>query len=347
MFLPLSYTWYVNNTRLDGVATEIYSFIVTKDIKYNQYTCQSKENLESEKSKEIRVNPLYGPESVMINPQPLNDTITIKNGEPFGPYTCSADCNPPCTLQWKYKHPSGDFVNYTPHGISPLLLPKQNADRTRMTLVRCVANNSEGRKKQGIKLNILYSMDPQVYINKKIQNSSIMNEDKPLSLTCLVRGNPTPKVTLKNLTGDKIIGENPLYFTFKTVAKCSDTGTYSCQGKSTEFGSRNQSFHINVSCAPRLDDSILFKSIYGSKSGPNVNVDVSLPVIANPLTSTSEFSWSGPTSESISIKVSQRDNVIYKHWINSTIPVPTKRSFGNYTLTYKGEVFVEITINAE
>ncbi|XP_061180582.1 uncharacterized protein LOC133189191 [Saccostrea echinata] len=346
-FSPLLYFWFVNNTRVKREEREKYRIIVTKEVKYNRYSCQAKETIESERSKETRINPLYGPESIIITPKPLNDTITLKDGDPFGPYNCSADCNPPCTLQWKYKHPSGDFANVTSYGISPLSLPKQIAERTRMTLIRCVASNSEGRKTDVIKLKILYLLDPQVYINEILQNSSTLNEGNPLSLICHIGGNPTPEVTLRKHTGNQILWQKQLNYTLKTDAQCSDTSTYSCDGKSTEFGSRSQSFYINVSCEPRLDNSNLFKSICGSLSGPDVNVHVSLPFIANPLTSSSGFTWSGPTSHSISTKISQRDNVIYKHWINSTIPIPDRRSFGNYSLKYKRKVIANITIKAE
>ncbi|XP_062611781.1 uncharacterized protein LOC134273614, partial [Saccostrea cucullata] len=57
-FPPLSYSWFVNNTRLEREVRETYSFVVTKEIKYNRYSCQAKENLESERSQETRIKPL-------------------------------------------------------------------------------------------------------------------------------------------------------------------------------------------------------------------------------------------------------------------------------------------------
>ncbi|XP_062595952.1 carcinoembryonic antigen-related cell adhesion molecule 5-like [Saccostrea cucullata] len=346
-FPPLSYSWFVNDIGQDRKDGETYSFTVTKDVKYNKYSCQAKEYLDSEKSDEVQINPMYGPEKVMITPQPLNDTITIKDGDPIGPYNCSADCYPSCTVQWKYKRAKGGFENITTYGVSPLSLPNLNADRTMMTLIRCVANNSEGHGKNGIKLKIQYLMDPKVYINRKLQNSFTMDEGSLLNLTCLVMGDPTPEVTLTKLTGNQILWQKQLNYTLQRDAQCSDTFNYSCEANSTEFGSRNQSFSINVHCKPRLDNSNLFKRIFGSMSGPDVNVHVSLPVIANPLTSSSRFAWSGPTQQIISIKVSQRDNVVYKHWINSTIPIRSQGSFGNYSLKYEGKVIANITINAE
>ncbi|XP_061180695.1 uncharacterized protein LOC133189319 [Saccostrea echinata] len=188
-----------------------------------------------------------------------------------------------------------------------------------------------------------------VYMNGKPKNALTINETNQVHLSCFVDGNPTPEVTLRKLTGNRPLVQIVNHWLNYTLnmAQCSDTGTFECVGKSTEFGIRIQSFSVNVLCEPRLDEFTLVKNIYGSKSGPDVKVVVSLPVVANPLTSTLGFVWLGPTFESISIKVSQRNDVFYKHWINSTIPVPDRRSFGTYSLKYKGKVFADITIHAE
>ena len=38
--------------------------------------------------------------------------LAVKEGESIGPYTCTADCNPPCDISWKYKDStSGDFFD--------------------------------------------------------------------------------------------------------------------------------------------------------------------------------------------------------------------------------------------
>ncbi|XP_061180573.1 uncharacterized protein LOC133189180 [Saccostrea echinata] len=56
-FPPLSYSWFVNNTKLDKEVGETYRFNVSVDAKYNRYSCQAKESLESDKSQEIQINP--------------------------------------------------------------------------------------------------------------------------------------------------------------------------------------------------------------------------------------------------------------------------------------------------
>ncbi|XP_062588799.1 pregnancy-specific beta-1-glycoprotein 2-like [Saccostrea cucullata] len=153
-FPPLSYSWFVNKTKIYREVRETYSFKVTKDAKYNQYSCEAKEILVSERSEEIRINPLYGPESLKITPNQQNDDLSLFDGETFGPYTCSADCNPPCTVQWKYKHPAGGFRDATPNRTSAVNLPVQTAKKTSMALIRCVVTGIEGRKTSDITLNI-------------------------------------------------------------------------------------------------------------------------------------------------------------------------------------------------
>ena len=89
------------------------------------------------------------------------------------------------------------------------------------------------------------------------------------------------------------------------------------------------------------------KTLYGSKSGHDVYITVAVPVIANPPPQKSAVMWFGPmTNLRIASTVSQQD-VPYKHWINSSIPILDQNYFGNYTLTYNMTNVVTITIDAE
>ncbi|XP_062605647.1 hemicentin-1-like [Saccostrea cucullata] len=353
-FPALSYTWFVNGTRISGEQSVNYKFKVYRNDSYKGYSCQAKETLESERSDEIKINILYGPRSVRISSKSLQDIITIRVGAPLGPYNCSADCNPPCTVQWKYKRPEGDMKNVTPYGNSPLPLPDLNADRTKMTLIRCVANNSEGRKIDGIKLNILYLSKPVIFLNNSNQTLSSITEGHTLNISCFVEGNPTPTIKLSRVLKGHINEQQEKYWLNYTIAKaqCSDTGTYRCTGN-TSFESKHEELTVNVTCEPRLDTSlsVSFKTTYGSKSGPNVKVVVTVPVLANPFPSSvySRISWQGPGGNYLNIRntVLQRDNVVYKYWINSTIPVADQNSFGNYSLIYNEQSIVNITINPE
>ena len=89
------------------------------------------------------------------------------------------------------------------------------------------------------------------------------------------------------------------------------------------------------------------KTLYGSKSGQDVKVTVTVPVIANPPPQESSVRWFGPVENlGIASTVSQQD-VPYKHRINSSIPILDQNYFGKYTLKYNMTDVVSITINAE
>ncbi|XP_062574002.1 uncharacterized protein LOC134235849 isoform X2 [Saccostrea cucullata] len=350
-FPPLSYSWFVNNTRLDREIRETYNFTVTKDVKYNRYSCQAKETLESEKSEETQINPLYGPDTILVTPGPPIDGLSIHDGGTFGPYTCSADCNTPCTVQWKYKHPDGGLRDATSNGTTTVTVPVQTANRSSMALIQCVLSGIEGKILSPIKFNIQYLSNPKIYINGNLQKSRTVDEGSPLLLVCNVEGNPMPEIILRKLTGNKILGQHrSTWFNHTMIreAQCSDTSTYSCEGSSSEFDSKYQSVNINVLCDPRLDMSTLVKTNYGSMSGPDVIVPVTVPVIANPAISPSGITWSGPSATSILTSIdTQGDTFIYKQMIKSSIPIPDQRAFGNYSLMYRGKTIVDIIIKSE
>lgn len=55
----LSYTWLVNGTKMDNGNNQNLSLCVTKDLRYNQYSCIAMgKKLESEPSDTVKINPL-------------------------------------------------------------------------------------------------------------------------------------------------------------------------------------------------------------------------------------------------------------------------------------------------
>ena len=55
---PLIYTWYVNNTKLYGETSKALRLNVTRNHKYNQYSCTARDRLESDRSDHVIINPL-------------------------------------------------------------------------------------------------------------------------------------------------------------------------------------------------------------------------------------------------------------------------------------------------
>ena len=97
------------------------------------------------------------PDNLNILPQPLlnsNDKLAVKEGESIGPYTCTADCNPPCDMSWKYKDStSGDFFDVASTG----LLIGRIVNRS-IAVFRCSAKYSpekDFKQIESIKLDVL------------------------------------------------------------------------------------------------------------------------------------------------------------------------------------------------
>nr|XP_022309237.1 uncharacterized protein LOC111114983 isoform X3 [Crassostrea virginica] len=73
----LSYTWFINGTQTGGETTEMLTFPVTKDHKYNQYSCKAAiDRLESNRSNQVQINPLSNLKNE-INPPFLNENIIV------------------------------------------------------------------------------------------------------------------------------------------------------------------------------------------------------------------------------------------------------------------------------
>nr|XP_022304147.1 uncharacterized protein LOC111111446 isoform X1 [Crassostrea virginica] len=357
----LSYKWFVNGTDVrspykDMRFSERYrdmSLTVTKNHRYNQYSCEAMEkNLVSERSVPVHINPLYEPSILSIDPklELNNGELTVKEEETVGPYNCSADCNPPCEIKWRYKD-TADKVHDASSNGHELSIQKVNRS---ISLLRCVAiYKQNNRTRKDIKLDIQYLDNPVVYVNDKVgepHHAVRIREGENLRVACYVNGNPDPNITLsKEAAGSGTLQRNMSDWLNHTIksSQCSDMGKYKCTGTSTGFTKREKTFRINVTCDTRLDNSLTMKTFYGSKSGHDVNITVAVPVIANPPPQKSVVMWFGPmTNLRIASTVSQQD-VPYKHWINSSIPILNQNYFGNYTLTYNMTNVVTITIDAE
>ncbi|XP_048751512.2 uncharacterized protein LOC125663257 [Ostrea edulis] len=344
--VSLKYVWFINNTVIASETNKTLRFPrISKDVRFNKYSCLSNESIVSENSEEIKINVLYGPSSIIISPQlPVNKTVSVKDGDFVGPYNCSADCNPACTIQWVYKLSSGTFGVAKSDGRT-LLQQRVLKDKDSF---QCVAKSTFDKLYTSIDLYIMYLSEASFNANGKMQESVDISEGEQLILSCVVDGRPTPRLSISRYSQIKILKSkvsNVIHVSIPEV-KCSNTDMYRCTGSSAGFVSKQKEVAINVHCKTRIDAKSWFKANYGIKSGIGVKVVVNAPIISYPKPSANMISWSGPTSTNIQNEIKERD-VIYKHWITSTIPVDNERYFGNYTMAYNGEVIFTITINLE
>lgn len=65
-------------------------------------------------------------------------TLTVKEWDNIGPVSCSADCNPPCVITWRYKDKYGNVHDASSNRET---LIKQSVNRS-ILLFTCTANYS-------------------------------------------------------------------------------------------------------------------------------------------------------------------------------------------------------------
>ncbi|XP_052696277.1 uncharacterized protein LOC128174891 [Crassostrea angulata] len=147
--LTLSYTWFVNDTKIN-ITSRTLILNVTKDLKYNRYSCTATEkDLTSDKSDGVRINPLYGPDGITFDTL-QTDTVIGKECAKVGPYRCIVDCNPSCEITWKRTHLSGqiDVISNKSH------LPRQQLKKDMTSLICEVKWNYQTPIQKTIRLDV-------------------------------------------------------------------------------------------------------------------------------------------------------------------------------------------------
>lgn len=352
-FRALSYTWYINDTKIKGEFEETIRLNVTKGHRYNRYSCTAtEEDLESDRSNAVQINLLYGPEQLTFAPKPTFDKgyeFTVKEGNEVGPIVCSADCYPPCNVTWKYKESNRLRDALSKNGI--LLLQSVNRN---VTQIICLSRWKTESVKKDFTLDVQYIDDPIIYVNDEWVSDRItvnIQERKPLQLSCFVNGNPTLTVRLgKTQNGGTVIlseaRDHWSNYSFGTGAQCSDTGTYVCSGQSTDLKTKTRAIDVNILCEPRLDKEVEMKTI----TEPVKIRILIIPIVAYPSPVLSKLVWLGPDDLPTNITTSavlQRNGVIYKHRIISIISGLEDETFGEYKLLYEGKVLTNVFIRRE
>eukprot|EP00105_Crassostrea_gigas_P003387 XP_011416216.1 PREDICTED: uncharacterized protein LOC105320114 [Crassostrea gigas] len=254
--MTLTYTWFVNDTEIEGETNQTLSLKVTKGQVYNRYSCAATEkDLVSDRSNTVQINPLYGPEEVNIIPKPsLNkyDQIEVRDGYFVGPFNCSADCNPACNITWQMKNSTGFYDVLSETGT----LFQQVG--IYMEMFCCVAKwLHDITIYEIIKLDVQYIEEINLYLNDTLHSNADVSENTPLSIACFVDGNPAPTIRLSRGQGhtETNLEEKEgkwLNFTIEST-QCSHTDIYKCTWTSAVFGSSYALFIINVLYfSPRL-----------------------------------------------------------------------------------------------
>ncbi|XP_062611431.1 uncharacterized protein LOC134273259 [Saccostrea cucullata] len=293
--------------------------MVQKALKYNKYSCQIPSSVRSD---QVQVNPSYGPskEDLKISP-PIRDKITICDGNTIGPYTCAVDCNPPCSVQWKYTKWNGRLVNATHLGYKSVTLLKRQIDREEVAELKCVTKGRENKEEALIiNMEIQHLSEPMIYINGFLKrNVSDIQEGTLLQMSCHVDGNTIPTVTIYRGKGNMILGKQDDHWFNHTFEKvhCFDTNIFICIGRSNVCSTEETKVPVNVL------------------------LSIKIHIIANPKPKL--IKWYGVFPNPCIVSTVTQRNQVFRHWVSGTIPIYNKSFLGNYTLY--GDEFEITTIH--
>ncbi|XP_022311594.2 uncharacterized protein LOC111116862 [Crassostrea virginica] len=355
--LAKRYSWFLNDTKLSGAIRKTLSVNVTKMTKYDRYSCTASDMLKSNRSNVVKIDPLYGPDQVSFDPQPIqlktNIVVTLKEGDMFGPYNCLADCNPPCTFTWKYKNiTTTDFVGVASDG-GYLLSQRVKRD---IKMFRCIAEGLYGKPVKGsIYLHVLYMESPQFYLNDDStpRTSADVQEGNVLRLSCFVEGNPTPRVQLskRHHKRDVVLSDSTTHwsnYSFEREVMCSDSGVYDCASWIEGFGLKQTQINLNILCDPRYEHGDQLELYSGDAIGLDKAIIVKIPVTSHPPPNTSKMTWIGPDDQTIdarSVVSQQNDDDIFNHLIISIVQITDAGKYGEYRVLYNSYSLINFTVN--
>ncbi|KAK3095758.1 hypothetical protein FSP39_018669 [Pinctada imbricata] len=223
---------------------------VTRSDSYNRISCRATQNTTvSEFSNITKLNVLYGPREVVLSPN--NSTTNLEEGQNLGPITCSADCNPTCTIQWKFNATVGDgrFVDQTTQNDE---LEIVNVRRSMAGVYRCLVRNKVGYNRKDVSLNVLFPPDrPTVRIGGQIvgERTEIRNESTSLKINCTTSSYPTSLLSIGRGTKELYNRtSNSISFNLRNVG-CTDSGQYTCLAFNSK--GRNKSvFDLQIQWKP-------------------------------------------------------------------------------------------------
>ncbi|XP_046572664.1 hemicentin-2-like isoform X2 [Haliotis rubra] len=232
-----SYTWtYGGSTVSTGAVLD------RRNISRSQggdYTCTAS-NSQGSDSASVNVDVRYGPgTSVTITP---SGSLERVEGSGAFTATCTAMCNPNCTITWRK-----DNRDRPPGQISI-----SNVSRIDQGTYTCQAQNGVGASQQkSITLVVYYLDSPRLTFSK----SEVM-ENGTVTVDCDVDSNPTVEMTVTNVDNNTVLVQmntNTLSHTIQR-AQCLHNGSFVCSADNRKTGTVNQTTKsLNVLCSPRDD----------------------------------------------------------------------------------------------
>ncbi|XP_076109577.1 peroxidasin homolog [Mytilus galloprovincialis] len=199
----------------------------------------------------------YGPNQVILSPNRTSYTFDENSDVPD--ITCTADCQPDCTLTW---------IKQTGQVISTEILSLKETQRNQAGTYQCNASNDFGNMvSTDVTISVRYGAEIKG-LTIDGENFTIP-EHVETRLACEIDGIPKPNGRLFYNDEEKQSSGNPI--TYGLVPLCNDTGNYTCAAENS-IGKSNQTKELFVLCSPRPVATLQSRIAVGNDSILEINV---------------------------------------------------------------------------
>ncbi|XP_055958683.1 hemicentin-1 [Patella vulgata] len=215
---------------------------LTKRQHAGNYTCQitNTQIPGSLQSKQLMVIVHYGPENIRFTPTSSSITVIENKSRTV---TCSADCNPPCNINWKKgSAPSG----------SNGLLSLSNITRQQAGNYTChVTNTQISGSLQSKQLMVIVYYPPTITSLAPDGVGNMINEESTVTFNCSVDSLPSSVISWSRSQQGEQLYSGSQYTIPKAI--CQHTDNYTCTASNNIGQPVSKTIPLYVRCAPVLD----------------------------------------------------------------------------------------------
>ncbi|KAK3759305.1 hypothetical protein RRG08_021251 [Elysia crispata] len=204
-----------------------------------RYQCLVRNQYGEQVSNVVNVKIYYSPESIAF--EPLDSSYNVEEGTNLEPVTCSANCEPACSLNW-YK----DNELSTPT-VADAILDLGLADQADAGLWTCVATNAYGSQSKQLRVNIAYGPKDMTLMPARELYSVAADTESMPDVMCTANCNPPCSFSwFKNNDPFPDALNNTL--SLGSVAR-GDEGNYTCRA-SNRLDADTRSLRLVITYGP-------------------------------------------------------------------------------------------------
>ncbi|XP_067679631.1 carcinoembryonic antigen-related cell adhesion molecule 5-like [Haliotis asinina] len=267
-----SYIWTHNGSPISSATSREYSLSPVSRSSGGIYTCAGRNSVGTSSVSAVTVDVQYKPSVSVPQSTPVRESQTLN-------ISCSVDANPAAAVTWTKK----DDNSFTSQPGSTLTI--SNIQRSQAGTYVCTATNtlspcvgtalprSESRE---MTVDVQYSANITSFSINSKQNRVTVNEHDPVTITCLVDGNPRSSIVLYNGSVEISRADNSESDQKGWPhAECRQRGNYSCTADNNiGSGEQRRVVELLIRCSPRYDESYPVQDRYASATNSDVSLSV-------------------------------------------------------------------------